>query len=256
MKKHQKLLIAIGTGLFAIGMVGSANAALVGRLPATPGGTDYQAYFDTNANLTWLADVKYAQTSGYLSKHNIGTIVGGMTWNGAKNWVSSLNVDSVTGWRLPTMIDTGTPGCNFSISGTDCGYNVQTGSAATVVYSELASLWYDTLGNKGFFNSSGQRSSGFYTNKNNWSPFINFDVRSTLNLFWTGVENSTATYQAWYFNGYLGMQAANNFKTNQLLAWAVHSGDVSAVPLPASAWLFGSGLLGLIGLVKRKSKNI
>ncbi len=27
---------------------------------------------------------------------------------------------------------------------------------------------------------------------------------------------------------------------------------VSSVPLPAAAWLFGSGLLGLIGVAKRK----
>ena len=43
----------------------SADAAVVGRLAATPGGTDYQAYYDTEANLTWLADANYAQTSGY-----------------------------------------------------------------------------------------------------------------------------------------------------------------------------------------------
>ena len=30
---------------------------------------------------------------------------------------------------------------------------------------------------------------------------------------------------------------------------------VSAVPLPASVWLFGSGLIGLIGVARRKSKT-
>lgn len=30
------------------------------------------------------------------------------------------------------------------------------------------------------------------------------------------------------------------------------SGHVNAVPIPASAWLFGSGLLGLIGMARRK----
>ena len=34
-------------------------------------------------------------------------------------------------------------------------------------------------------------------------------------------------------------------------AWAVQSGDVAEVPLPAAAWLFGSALLGL-GFAKRK----
>ena len=35
------------------------------------------------------------------------------------------------------------------------------------------------------------------------------------------------------------------------LVWAVRTG-VSAVPIPAAAWLFGSGLLGLVGVSRRK----
>ena len=31
----------------------SADAAFVGRLATTPGGTDYQAYYDTESDLTW-----------------------------------------------------------------------------------------------------------------------------------------------------------------------------------------------------------
>ncbi|MCP4042838.1 MAG: VPLPA-CTERM sorting domain-containing protein, partial [Gammaproteobacteria bacterium] len=30
------------------------------------------------------------------------------------------------------------------------------------------------------------------------------------------------------------------------------SGDVSAVPVPAAVWLFGSGLIGLLGVARRK----
>lgn len=39
-------------------------------------------------------------------------------------------------------------------------------------------------------------------------------------------------------------------------SWYIISIDVtpSAVPVPAAAWLFGSGLIGLVGLAKRKSK--
>lgn len=34
--------------------------------------------------------------------------------------------------------------------------------------------------------------------------------------------------------------------------WAVTSGNVAAVPVPAAAWLFGSALAGLMGAAKRK----
>jgi len=36
---------------------------------------------------------------------------------------------------------------------------------------------------------------------------------------------------------------------DSLFVWAVHSGNVSAVP----AWFFVSGLLGLIGMARRKA---
>ena len=52
-------------------------------------------------------------------------------------------------------------------------------------------------------------------------------------------------------------QIYNKFKSNTFNAWAVQSGDatvgwVPQVPVPAAAWLFGSGLLGLIGVAGRK----
>jgi len=47
--KEQRLKVAISAGLISLGMVGTADAALVSRL----GGL---AYYDDVANLTWLAD--------------------------------------------------------------------------------------------------------------------------------------------------------------------------------------------------------
>ncbi len=46
------------------------------------------------------------------------------------------------------------------------------------------------------------------------------------------VPNQTSTATVWFDN--------------------VSVGDVSAVPIPAAVWLFGSGLLGLIGIARRK----
>ena len=46
-------------------------------------------------------------------------------------------------------------------------------------------------------------------------------------------------------NGYLS-------NSNYNYAWVVQSGDVGAVPVPAAVWLFGSGLIGMIGLMRKK----
>ena len=52
-----------------------------------------------------------------------------------------------------------------------------------------------------------------------------------------------------------GGHQSNSSKTPRLngdYAWAVQSGDISAVPVPAAVWLFGSGLIGLAGFDRRK----
>jgi hypothetical protein len=60
-----------------------------------------------------------------------------------------------------------------------------------------------------------------------------------------------------YFYTGSGYQSDDG-KTGSNYAWAVHSGDVSAsvVPVPAAVWLFGSGLLGLIGMARRKKEVV
>lgn len=95
----------------------TANAALHERL----GGL---AYYDDQANLTWLQDANYAKTSGYNTD-------GGMIVGEGQIWVSSLNIAGVTGWRLPTAPDID-PSC-------DAFYNNCTGS-------ELGNLYYNVFG--------------------------------------------------------------------------------------------------------------
>ena len=76
-------------------------------------------------------------------------------------------------------------------------------------------------------------------------PFSNVQ---SLN-YWSGTELNSG--RARYFRFGHGDQFATE-KFDGLLAWAVQSGDVSAVPIPGAVWLFGSGLIGLLGLARRK----
>ena len=69
--------------LAGMGLASTAKAALVERL----GG---QAVYDTDLNITWLADAN--------ANH-------GMTWDQANAWAAGLNVGGVTGWRLPTALN-------------------------------------------------------------------------------------------------------------------------------------------------------
>ena len=192
--KKQTIFTVVSAGLISLGMVSSADAALVQRL----GGL---AYYDNVADLTWLADANAAGTT--------------MNWVDANNWATNFNVAGVTGWRLADS-----DGC----LGFDC------------TSSEMGGLFYTALSN----------STGSLTNT---GPFSNIQSDS----YWLATEWNSSI--AWFFNMGTGGQNLDS-KTGSFYGWAVQSGDVSAVPVPAAVWLFGSGLLGLVGVARRKCTNI
>jgi len=70
-------------------------------------------------------------------------------------------------------------------------------------------------------------------------------------VYWSGTEYAPNTNNAWNFNTNFGYQE-DRIKSSSFYGWAVRSGDVSAVPVPAAAWLFGSGLIGLLGVARQR----
>jgi len=217
-----------------ISVLNSANAALVSRL----GGL---AYYDDVANLTWLTDANYAQSSGYDAD-------GLMTWKDANDWAGNLTVGGVGGWRLANTVDVGNDGYTFTniYEGVDAGYNI-------TAQSELSNMFYNVLGNTAYYDTNGLETGCIAPNYclSNTGPFIN--LQST---YWSATEfgfEPNPNY-AWLFSMRYGIQS-NTYKTDSVFSWAVQSGDVSAVPVPAAVWLFGSGLIGLIGFARRESST-
>ncbi len=251
MKKTQiriKRLSAMCVGLIGLGLASTASAALLGRLPATPGGTNYQAYYDNVANLTWLADANYAKTSGYAAANanwsdpatsttnSIGA-EGWMGWAAANTWAANLTVNGVGGWRLPTTLVPDT-----TCSGTDS-------QGANCTGSEMGNLYYNVLGGVAW-------SDLTMTHNANYNLFSNIVDINGPGVFWSATEYAPDTINtAWGFFMHVGGQTYGiGDKSYAINAWAVHSGDV--VPVPAAVWLFGSGLLGLMGVARRKRANI
>ena len=204
----------------------NVNAALIDR--------GNGLVYDDDLDITWLQDANYAMTSGYSDD-------GTMTWNIANTWVNQLEYGGFTEWRLPTMVDIGNDGCNNSNNGTDCGYNPDTAD------NELASLYYDTLGNLAFYDTSGNAPQEGY-GLSNTGIFLNMISGS----YWYDLESVTDDTKAWVMRFDNGHQDVHN-KTIGYYAWAVADGDIGAVPIPSAVWLFGSGLIGLIGFTRRKA---
>ncbi|MHB8472652.1 MAG: Lcl domain-containing protein [Gammaproteobacteria bacterium] len=204
--------------------------------------TTINAYYDTALNITWLANANAAVGSAY-DTYSPGT--GLMNWTTANTWAANLNINGVTGWRLPKMTDPNATCNTVTYSGGPCGYN----NPST---SELAHMFYTTLGDKGYANTSGASPQAGY-GLTNTGPFSN--IQSSI--YWSATEYAPYTSRAWYFVTGYGDQYDRS-KSYSLYAWAVHAGDAgaSAVPVPAAVWLFSSGLMGLVGMSgKRRARS-
>lgn len=209
-------------GLVAIGLVMTApsNAALLGRLETTPGSGDYQAYYDDDLNITWLADANFAKTTGYSDPHSAD---GSMPWAVSNAWAASLTIQGISGWRLPRVEPVNDLAFNYSyaVNGTtDNGFNISAWRSpyAGSTANELAHLFFNTLGNKGFRNLVGEVLS-------DWSVFNSVPFANVASdYYWTDTESGVDPDKAGAFS-FSGEQSWGS-KNFYFRAWPVFPGDV------------------------------
>jgi len=207
--------------LIAVMGVGPANAGLVARDFDGNLGNGAEGYYDTTLNITWLADAEYAKTSGYDAD-------GLMNFGDANAWAAQLVVDGIGGWRLPKISDPALP-CGKNWSTPNCGFNPDASS------SEMASMFFDTLGNIGSRDALGNwrpGTSGVDFGLVNTGPFKNLQNAD----YWFGTPYQFEYYDdAWHFDFRAGYQSFL-IKDYEFGSWAVHDGDVGrgvgALPEP------------------------
>jgi hypothetical protein len=155
------------------------------------------------------------------------------SWDDAKTWSAGLTLGGVSGWRLP-YISVAAGAGPLTGGPVDC-------SAATEIAcrdNELGYMFYHNL--------SGTQGQLILTSGD---PDLALFPTLQNDFYMSGTAGeSIFVWDFLFFNG-LNL---TRLKSGGDFAWAVHAGDVGAVPMPAAVWLFGSGLLGLIGIARRK----
>jgi hypothetical protein len=198
---------------------GAAQAALFDR----GGGLVY----DSTRNITWLADMNHAKTSGYDTD-------GRMSWAAASTWADTLVYGGHDDWRLPGAL-------NSDGSGPCLGANC-TGS-------QLGGLFITELGNKAgetVLNQTGDTAEQIA----NLALFSNVDEV----IYWSGTTYTPDAADAWAFRADSGSQT-HFFKTFELYAVAVRPGDVAAVPEPQSLALTVLALGLAAGASRRQARR-
>lgn len=217
----------------AIPGMGTYESTMQPRDSDGDGQTD--AYYDTQLNLTWL---DYGRAS--------------LVWPAALNYVASLNVAGVTGWRMPRTYD---PLCNLNGPVTNCGvFPIPTSS-------ELAHLYYITLGHLGHLlpGNGGILNGGPFTS-------LSEDLRVYgLGEAWSETEGfydfPVNSRFAWRFDFISGSQAPYGINSDLRMVFPVHDGDVFKtdsppinVPEPGTLLLTAAALLGLVAARRKRGK--
>jgi len=198
---------------------------------------------------------------------------------------ATINSLEITGGTLEMsgIIGTLNPAAfsNMTIGGYDGSEPLAAGTEASYISTSIATLEWGVLGPAAVYTA--QEDGIYITN----APAVSGDITDNIltldlsawTLYWIGtsinVGSSSSLISDPECNSNCTSPIVTTYNANDgtftaswdgLMVGGAHNGgltqwnitgNVSVVPIPAAAWLFGSGLIGLIGLTRlKKAKNL
>jgi hypothetical protein len=188
-------LTRIGTATIGKDFLGSSGrgGGFPGMGAPGPASNEYGLIYDDELGIVWL---------DYTS--------GSKEWPDQVSWAAGLNdpgaltlkfdagvtVTWSGEWRLPGTLDGARK--NGYDGATTAGFNITT--------SEMGHLFYDSLGNEGYYDTRGKEQKSFQGLKNK-GPFKNLNE----DIYWSGTQYTIYPNHAWHFNFYYGGQDFTSF---------------------------------------------
>lgn len=198
---NRKTFLAAVVLCVSVWSLRGAEAALVAS-------KDGQTVYDTELNVTWLANANLAATHPF-GVRGINRD-GSMGWDTAQSWISAMNAANYLGsnqWSLPAT-KLPDPNCSQRPQSASFGYGC-TGS-------QMGDLFYNKLG--------GEKGSTIeLTHNANYGLFNNFQPY----LYWSSTEWTRVPNSAFSFSFGNGFQGTNVY-VNAMYAIAVAPGRVGA----------------------------
>ncbi len=243
----RKFVVGFVATFLLFGMTGLAQAALTTIGTATYNGSDYNLIWDDNSNGNSVVWLDYTKSADLRSNQ--------MSWAANLDGELTYNIDpaytvdwGTNSWRLPTTrVDH--PGARHGYEGDPDGNGHYTYSAGfNLANSEMGHLFYTELGNLASKHTDGSRPAEY--GLRNTGEFEN------LSDEYYYISSALYGSFSWTFNMSDGRQVPLSIAStgNDAAALTLRTGQVSAVPIPAAAWLLGSGLVGLVGVRRKLNK--
>jgi len=151
-----------------------------------------------------------------------------MSWEGASNYYSDTSIIS-----------------GFQDMLSDFGYTQQINSPTTITVSTGLDIQVDTI----------VQIRGIYGSINECAYGYGYTCFSGVEMWYDSTGNPVAVHQgatAGFNSDIVNPDVTNNSLGNSSFGSYLVRPAVSTVPIPATVWLFGSGLIGLVGFARRK----